>query len=54
MGLSLVVDVCVERCKVGLVKVSRHQEHWILGRVAWEWLVKWIISDDIRIVGKFG
>ena len=34
--------------------MSWHQEHWILGRVAREWLVKRIIADNIRVVCELG
>ena len=34
--------------------MSWHQEHWILGRVAREWLVKRIIADNIRVVSELG
>ena len=54
MDLSLVVDVFVEWAEVGLVEVSWYQEHWVRGRVAREWLVERIVSDDIRVVGEFG
>ena len=54
MNLSLVVDVFIEWCKVGLVEVSGHQEHGVLGRVAREWLVKRVVADNIGVVSKFG
>ena len=34
--------------------MSRYQKHWVLGRVAREWLVKRIVADDIGVVGEFG
>ena len=54
MNLSLVVDVFIEWCKVGLVEVSGHQEHGVLSRVAREWLVKRVVADNIGVVCEFG
>lgn len=54
MRLVLAEDVLVHRGQVLLVHMSGNEEHRVLGRVGWEWLVKRIVTNDIGVVSETG
>ena len=45
-------EPCVHRAQVFLIHVARPEEHWIAGRVSREWLVEWVVTNDIGVLSK--
>ena len=52
--LVLLEDLSVERSQVFLVHVTRLQKHEVSGWVGWEWLVQWVVSNNVGVVRQAG
>ena len=50
--LILLIGLLVHRSKILLVHVARGSEQRIADRVGREWLIEWIITDNVGIVGE--